>query len=145
MARLSILSIALLVLTAHGNISEAATAAGLHVFQTQVKELHQVKLLLERANHDYKGHRAAAVREITKAIHTLQAGTAPNKTATSHPHGKGHEPQALSDAQLRGAIQALATVSQQLHAAASKNTRAAKATKEVQLAMKQLTLALKVR
>src|SRR5438552_3361668 len=42
------------------------------LFSKEVAELRATKALLERADHDYKGHRAAAVKEITVAIHALE-------------------------------------------------------------------------
>jgi hypothetical protein len=51
---------------------------------------------LSQADHDYKGHRAKAMQEIKQAMHEL--GGKINKG-----DGKGHEPQATSNAQLRAA------------------------------------------
>ena len=45
-----------------------------------VAQLHQVVQVLNGANHDYDGHRAAAVHEVHKAIHAL------------HPHHKVVQP-----------------------------------------------------
>jgi hypothetical protein len=81
-----------------------------HEHSAVVAELHGIKLMLEHADHDYKGHRAAAVKDLGEAIHELHpqhkahtGGT--QKTGT---HAKGsHEPQKLSDAQLRQAISKL--------------------------------------
>src|SRR5262249_42766559 len=67
-------------------------------------QLHQVRLLLERADHDYDGHRAAAVREISKGINELY----PRNRCKDKDTGGNFEPQALSDAQLGEAIQGLA-------------------------------------
>jgi len=51
-----------------------------------VTELKSIKHLLEKADHDYKGHRLKAVEEIGGAIHALE-------------HGKhGHHPTALTQA-----------------------------------------------
>jgi hypothetical protein len=110
-------------------------------FAVEIGELHRIKVLLEKADHDYKGHRAAAVKEITAAIHDLAAGTHHH-----HPHampGKGgnNEPQALSDAQLREAVQQLRTVHKQL-AAAGAPARAATA---VERAVKELDRALEIK
>lgn len=51
---------------------------------------------LAHANHDYKGHRVRAMEQIRLAAKEL-GGTISGK-------GKGHEPQATSDAQLKAAI-----------------------------------------
>jgi hypothetical protein len=70
----------------------------------QAAELHSIKLMLERADHDYKGHRAAAVRDIAAAIRELDPeheGRGGGKVPG------GHEPQAVSDAQLREALKQL--------------------------------------
>ena len=50
---------------------------------------------LARADHDYKGHRAKAMKQIQLAVSEL-GGKSGGK-------GKGHEPQAASDAQLQSA------------------------------------------
>jgi hypothetical protein len=106
-------------------------------FAEQIAELHRAKLLLEKADRDYKGHRAEAVKEIGKAIHTLHPGKA-------HKHvGKvegGNEPQSLSDAQLREAVKKLKVVEKQLthsnaEAAAKANVFVAKAIKELEIAL----------
>jgi hypothetical protein len=108
-------------------------------FAAEVGELHKVKALLEKADHDYKGHRAAAVKELTAAIHDLAAG------AHQHPHanpGKGNkETQALSDAQLKEAVEQLRTVHKQLSAAGAPATAAA----AVERAIKELHRALEIR
>jgi hypothetical protein len=76
-------------------------------------ELHQVKALLNLADRDYKGHRAAAVTEITTAIHALQSGYAHPKLPKTVQKGGG-EAQALSDNQLNEAITQLQTIQMQL-------------------------------
>jgi hypothetical protein len=50
---------------------------------------------LAQANHDYKGHRARAMKQIEAALHELGTGVSG--------HGHGREPQGTSDAQLRAA------------------------------------------
>ena len=134
----------LVMLSLAASVSQAAV--GVSPYTTQIKELHQIKVLLERADHDYKGHRAAAVKEITKAIHALEANGGQHQKTGVHPHtGKSHEAQALSDTQLRAAIQALVTVGQQLQSAGAKYPRAGKAAVDVQLAVKQLNMALAIK
>jgi hypothetical protein len=109
-------------------------------FAAQVKELHDVKVLLERADHDYKGHRAKAVHQVTAAIHALHPGH-------KHHHGKGAkgggEPQALSDAQLRESIKVLNAVLAQLSGAPGEP--AAKAAAHVAGAIKELEIALTIK
>lgn len=131
-------------------VSSSQAAIGVSPYGKQIRELHQIKSVLERADHDYKGHRAAAVMEITKAIHALEAhGGQHQKSATHAQHAKTnskpHESQALSDAQLKAAIQGLAAVSQQLQSAGAKHPRAGKAAGDVQLAIKQLNIALAIK
>jgi hypothetical protein len=50
---------------------------------------------LAHADHDYKGHRARAMKQIELAVQAL-GGSISGK-------GRGHEPQATSDEQLRAA------------------------------------------
>jgi|SRR6516165_1388587 hypothetical protein len=54
---------------------------------------------LAQADHDYKGHRVKAMKQIERAVHEL-GGKISGK-------GKGHEPQATSDAQLKAAKELL--------------------------------------
>lgn len=117
-----------------------------------VLELHATKALLEKADHDYEGHRAAAVHHITQAIHELSgahhggthAAGAPHHAGGKHPHPgkggqKGHEPQAVSDAQLRVALQQLAAIHAQLGGAHPK------ASGNIQAAIVELNVALKIK
>jgi hypothetical protein len=148
MSRLLSCLATLVVLSLAATSSHAAI--GVSPYGKQIKELHQIKSVLERADHDYKGHRAAAVMEITKAIHALEAHGGQHQKPATHAqhgktHGKPHEPQAFSDAQLRAAIQGLSAVSQQLQGVGGKNPRASKAAGDVQLAIKQLNIALTIK
>jgi hypothetical protein len=120
-----------------------ASAAGKKTespFLAQIKELHDIKVLLELADRDYKGHRAEAVRHIGHAIHALEAGH-------KHHHGKnvrgGGEPQALSDAQLRESVKALNAVLIQLSGAPG--VHATKGAIHVTSAIKELEIALTIR
>jgi hypothetical protein len=85
-------------------------------YAMQIHELHHVKILLEKADHDYKGHRAEAAKQVTAAIHALQAGYAHVKHPGEGGKGGG-EPQALSDAQLREAIDKVKKIQTQLSGA----------------------------
>jgi hypothetical protein len=120
-----------------------ARAAASNPFAAQIKELHGIKILLERADHDYQGHRAAAVKDITSAIHALRAG-APRRphAGKASPKGK-QEPQKLSDAQLKAAIDLLGTITTQL--SGSQDPRAAKAVTAIQKAEKELQIALTIK
>ena len=112
-------------------------------YAKQIYELHDVKVLLERADHDYKGHRAAAVKVITSAIHSLQAGYA----HVSHPSQKvrgGGEPQALSDMQLNEAINQLKTIQKQLSAAQGDKAVQAAAV-DLNTAVSELQIALTIK
>jgi hypothetical protein len=57
--------------------------------------LVQAYQTLEHADHDYKGHRIAAMKQIESAAKLLGVKV--------HGDGKGHEKQAVSDEQLRAA------------------------------------------
>jgi hypothetical protein len=93
-----------------------------------VKQLRQAKSLLQKANHDYKGHRVKAIAQINKAIAQLRLDASPRRstkartttakrtTTVKPPRTGGGEPQAVSDAQLKQAQQILTTVQTQLAA-----------------------------
>jgi hypothetical protein len=108
-------------------------------FAAQVKELHDIKVLLELADHDYKGHRAEAVKQLTEAIHALHPG---HKHHAKGVKGGG-EPQALSDAQLKESIKTLNAVLAQLSTAGG--APATKAAVHVTNAIKQLEIALTIK
>lgn len=111
-------------------------------YAAQVKELHAIAHLLNLANHDYKGHRAKAVHEIHLAIHILHPGHHkkhnPDKKGPT-PKGGNNEPQSVSDAQLRQAIDGLKTVQGQLGSAPPHALAATRA------AIHQLQIALTIR
>lgn len=90
--------------------------------------LDEAYATLAQANHDYKGHRVAAMKQIKLAV-----GELGGKISAK---GKGHEPQAASDAQLRAAESLL----QQAGAGLS-----GKPLKHVNLAISQINTALKIR
>ena len=90
--------------------------------------LQSIKLTLEKADHDYGGHRANAIRDINKAekqlheaiqsTHKKNSNPGPKKGGTGT--GKGTapaEPQKLSDAQLAAAVPQLNAVVQFLNKA----------------------------
>ena len=75
--------------------------------------LHDTKVLLQNADHDYGGHRAAAVRDIGAAHHQLRlamglkpAGKNPNAIKKG-PANPMPETQEMSDMQLANAIPVL--------------------------------------
>ncbi|HKI35613.1 MAG TPA: hypothetical protein VKA46_27400 [Gemmataceae bacterium] len=140
MHRLAIVAAALTVALVLADPASAASNKGPSPFAAQIKELHDVKVLLEMANHDYKGHRAEAVKHIGHAIHALEMGH-------KHHHGKGAkgkgEPQALSDAQLKESIKVLNGVLAQLSGASG--APATKGAVHVVNAIKELEVALTIK
>jgi hypothetical protein len=104
-----------------------------------VQQLHQVRLLLERADHDYQGHRHAAVKEIGTAINVLD----PRNRFKDKDIGGNNEVQALSDAQLREAVGVLANNGAML--SAIRHPKAAKALGHVGNAIGELEVALSIK
>ena len=72
---------------------------------------------LAQANHDYKGHRVRAMKQIDAALGVIGAKVSGN--------GKKHEPQGTSDAQMRAAETLLRQASTGLSAKALKHVNAA--------------------
>jgi len=127
----------------------------------QVAELHRIKGELEKADHDYDGHRAEAVKLIAAAIHALTphhksgtaakvphptkptaAGTGRAKSTATSSAAKHKLPQATSDAILKTALTQLTAVKSQL---AGKGTPADAASAEVSKAIGQLETVLKIK
>ncbi len=110
-----------------------------------VHELEAARALLNKANHDYKGHRAAAVNQITHAIHILQHGkNHPNPSAhyTSGKGARNREDQKASDALLQQALAQMKTIAGQLHS--TQHTKHhAQASMAVKKAIKDIMLSLK--
>lgn len=90
--------------------------------------LVQAYTTLEHADHDYKGHRKAAMKQIGAAAKLLGVSVRGD--------GKGHEKQGVSDAQLRSAQGLL----QQAQSGLS-----GKALKHVDKALQELSLALSIK
>lgn len=109
---------------------------------TIIKELERVRSQLNKADHDYKGHRAAAVHQVTHAIHLLQHGKHHPNPGQHFTGGHHKEPQAKSDAQLRQAIQELDVIARQLQS--TNGQHHAKAIAAVHRAVQDLHQALKV-
>jgi hypothetical protein len=112
-------------------------------YAMQVTELRAIRLVLQNAKHDYKGHRAKAVKLVTTAIKSLlPAGKGTGKGA---PKGKGgskggsKETQQQSDAQLQKAIVALGAVQKQL------TSGPAAATAAITQAINELNIALTIK
>jgi hypothetical protein len=112
-------------------------------------ELKQIRKLLEMADHDYKGHRAAAVHEITKAIHIIEPPGMKKGLAKKGLGGGGkkntgnNEDQATSDAQLAQAIKQLQAVKGQLGANPTGNVALVSAS--LTKAVEELETALKIK
>ncbi len=86
--------------------------------------------ILERADHDYKGHRAKAMHEIEAAGKLIGMNVRGD--------GKGHERQGVSDAQLHHAQELLVQVSTNMAGKKKVHNR-------VEAAIKQLGIALKTK
>jgi hypothetical protein len=128
--------LACLVGAAHAAAPRFKAGGSEHV----VKELHHAKHLLEEADHDYHGHRARAVKDVSEAIHELSHG----EKHHAGPEAKGgsnggKEPQKESNHQLREAIEILHHAKKELHHEHHK-----KALHHVEEAIKQLHEALEV-
>jgi hypothetical protein len=90
--------------------------------------LVQAYATLEQADHDYKGHRLAAMKQIEAAARLLGVNVRGD--------GKGHEHQGVSDAQLRSAQGLL----QQARSGLS-----GKPLRHVNKALQQLSIALSIK
>ncbi|PWU09826.1 MAG: hypothetical protein C5B50_26580 [Verrucomicrobia bacterium] len=90
--------------------------------------LHHAYATLERADHDYKGHRHEAMKQIEAAAKLLGVNL--------HGDGKGHEKQGLSDEQLRAALGMLEQARGEVKG---------KALHHVDNAIKQIHIALKIK
>ena len=90
--------------------------------------LRQAYVTLSMADHDYKGHRVEAMKQIEAAAKLLRADIRGD--------GRGHEKQGVSDEQLRIARGMLEQARAEL---------GGKALKHVDRAIKQINIALKIR
>jgi hypothetical protein len=72
-----------------------------------VQHLESIRATLNQADHDYKDHRAAAVHQITHAIHLLQHGRHHPNPGQHFVGGTHKKPQNVSDAELKRALAAL--------------------------------------
>ena len=109
---------------------------------TLIRELRKTAHLLSKADRDYKGHRAAAVKQIHKAIAQLrkEAQVRGHKVPSGY---KGPEPQPVSDAQLKKAMSQLKTILNQVNnvQATKRRTRAAE---HITTAIDELKVALTI-
>jgi len=111
------------VLLAFGLITRAQAEA-----YSSIGLLDDAYATLAQGNHDYKGHRVLAMKQIDKAIRELGGRISG--------HGHGHEAQGTSDAQLRAA----ADLIQQASAGLPK-----KALRHANMALQQINTALAIR
>jgi hypothetical protein len=151
------LTMALSPANAFAPASAAGKVATSSPYAAQIAELHAARTLLETADHDYKGHRAEAVKLISHAIHTLHphkqsgahakgAKASAAKGATAKPataKGGNNMPQAQSDSQLKQAMAQVSAVQTQL--AASKAAEAGTAAASLQKAVQELQTALAIK
>ncbi len=121
---------------------KAAAAARKQPDQALAHQLQQTAQLLTRADRDYQGHRAAAVRHIRHAIGHLKK--------EAHLRGfkvmndfKGPEPQPVSDAQLRQAASNLGAILKQLNSL-QRTAHRGKAAEQIGKAIAELGTALKI-
>jgi hypothetical protein len=84
---------------------------------SSITTLDDAYATLAQADHDYKGHRVKAMKQIELAVQAL-GGKISGK-------GRGHEPQATSDAQLRAAQALLQQASGGLSGKSLKHVNAA--------------------
>jgi hypothetical protein len=130
-----------------------------------LSELKEVGQLLVKANHDYQGHRAEALKQVKMAAHALHPHhhnkangnsgtgtsnslrTAPRKSNLQQVQGKQNaqaEPQTVSDSQLKQAHDKLTGIAGQM-GGQSGNARHTKALQHIQAAIKELETALAIR
>jgi hypothetical protein len=110
--------------------------------QALVHDLQKTAHLLSKANRDYKGHRAAAVKHIVQAIHHLkkEAHLGGSRMMSDY---KGPEAQPVSDAQLKQAAGNLGTILKQLNRLKTSMHRG-KAAQHIGKAIGELQTALKI-
>jgi hypothetical protein len=112
-------------------------------FSSQIVALDAANALLAKADHDYKGHRVKAMKEVHAAIHALKVGAKAPKNPFKGPKSTGGLPQDQSDALLKQAMDRIAAVQTQL--ATVQDPRATTATAALTAAVTQLQTALKIK
>jgi hypothetical protein len=100
--------------------------------QSEAALLSQAYNILAAANHDYKGHRVRAMKQIEAAAKLLGANLQGN--------GPGHEQQPVSDAQLRQAQALLQQLSTGLAPTRPKAVHA-----HIEAAINQINIALSIK
>jgi hypothetical protein len=102
-----------------------------------IQQLESARATLNKADHDYSGHRAAAVNSLSNTIHHLQHGKAHPSPGQHFVAGKNKEPQSESDAKLQQALATLQGVSAPAGPqAAVVKTGVSKAIADIQKALK---------
>jgi hypothetical protein len=107
-----------------------------------VAELHQTRMLLHQADHDYDGFRAKAVHELGKAMHELDPNHKHKLPPSPNP-GNG-EDQVKSDAQLAQASKQVQVMMNQLSTGVA-TPRTTAAMQHMQNAVAHLNTALKIK
>ncbi len=126
-------------------MKKQAQGASNQQLMAAIQTLQSVKLTLEKADHDYGGHRAAAVKDIAKAEQQLlRALHAHQKLGNAGKVPAMGEPQALSNAQLAQTIPVLSNTITLLGSANHDyGGHRQKAIQDLQAAINQLQVALK--
>jgi hypothetical protein len=115
-----------------------------------IQTLRVARVTLEAADHDYGGHRADAVKDISGAIHQLRKALDHVHKGKAVPKGEkkkvpaGKEPQAISDAQLAMTIPTLVQVANLLKMSNNDyGGHRAQAVTDLEAAVMQIQTALK--
>ena len=127
--RLSTLLVTIMLAIALTNSVQAKSARSTMATSSSnsITLLHEVLSTLAQADHDYKGHRAEAMKQIHLALGVHAGGhavTSVHHSANKH-SGKGNETQANSDAQLRHAQGLLQQASSEVSGAVLQHVNAA--------------------
>jgi hypothetical protein len=142
LAAVSMLAAAL-VLGSLVAVSESQAGKKKSPFAAQITALQETNALLAKADHDYQGHRVKAMRYIHQAVHALKYGSKKQKNPFKGPKGTGGIPQDQSDKMLSQAQDQVNAVLTQLGSV--QDPRAAVAVTALQAAVKELTIALKIK
>jgi hypothetical protein len=145
--RTVLISFGLMAVLGWATTDSEAGGKGKSKFQSQhsqlILELRAAKYWLNEANHNYNGHRGAAVAEVNHAIHQLEEHPhhkAHHKEIANHKHAV-HEPQNISDAELVLAHSIVKDVAGKL-ATLADDAHHTKAMKHLREADKQIGLGL---
>ena len=113
------------------------------LFAAQITALEAANALLGKADHDYKGHRVKAMKQVHAAVHALKVGAKAPKNPFKGPKGNGGLPQDQSDALLKQAMEQITAVQTQL--ANVQDPRATAASADLATAVTELQTALKIK